>query len=212
MRIQTPIVSAALGLALAASLPAAVTGCATSSAERLDSTTSTMADIQSDLDRGEAQLETLLVSMQNLESSEDIDATYRSFRRAAEDIEDTADRVRSRRVSLEARAADHAARWQAESARLSGDRAQEISEDRREQFKDSVNSVSDELDELRAAYDPFVTKLNDLRVVLSNDLTRRGIERTAPLRADLREMAADLKKRSEAAREALSDARDDFAR
>lgn len=212
MRIQTPAVSAAVFLALAAGLPVAGTGCATTSSQRLDSTTSTMADIESDLNEGEAHLDALLASMKNLESTDDIDATHRQFKRAAEDLEDTAETIRARRVSLEARAAEHVARWQAESARLSGDRAQNISDDRRRQFEESVDSVGDELDELRAAYDPFLTKLNDLRVVLSNDLTRGGIERSAPLREDLRDMAADLRERSEAAREALRDARDDFAR
>ena len=212
MRIQTPALSAAILLAIGAGLPVAQTGCATTGSQRLDGTTSTMADIQSDLDKGETQLNALLASMQDLESTQDLDAAHRSFKRAADDIKDTADRIRSRRISLEARAAEHVARWQAESASLSGERAQDISEDRRRQFKESVDDVGAELDDLRAAYEPFVAKLNDLQVLLSNDLTRRGIERTAPLREDLRTMAEDLREQSEAAREALREARDDFAR
>lgn len=212
MRTPTHLISAALCLALGAGLPVVVAGCSTTSAQRLDSTTSTMGDIQSDLDKGEAQLDTLLASMQALESGTDTDENYRAFKRAAEHLKSTADRIRARRVSLEARAAEHVARWQSESARLSGERAQNISEDRREQFENSVGSVSEELDELRAAYDPFLTKLNDLQVVLANDLTRRGIERTAPLRAGLRDMAEELRERSESTRQALREAREDFAR
>lgn len=205
--------TAALILALGMPLGiAALPGCGTTGSQRLDTTTSTMANIEKDLDEGELRIEALFASLNTLDNAEDIDKSYRAFDRAVSDIEKTAASVRARRVAMETRAAEHVAQWQSESTRLSGDRAQEISSDRRAEFEDSVDSVSDELDALRAAYDPFIVKLQDLRVVLKNDLTRPGVQRTQPLRASLAELADDLREQTADTREALQEARADFAR
>ena len=191
-----------------------IPACATtpSAPNRLASTTGTMGEIETLLDEGEAELNELIESMNALENAPDAARAYRDFDDNVEDIERIAERVRSRRITMQTRAAEYVARWRAESAGLSSDRAAEISLERSSQFESSVDAVGEELDQLRADYDPFISKLRDLRVVLENDLTSRGIEMSRPIRQDLAAMAEDLRGRSADAKAALADARTEFAR
>lgn len=203
-------------LALLAAVPAiaiVMQGCATTSGVRsLDTATSSMADIESQLDQGEARLNAVLAAMDALETAEDLDRAYRNYERAIRDLEQSAERVRARRIAMESRAADHASRWRTESANLSGATAQEISEQRLQEFEASVNNVSASIAELRGAYDPFISKLKDLRLVLANDLSRPGVDRTRPIRAGITELSTPLRHATDKARLALETARADFAR
>ncbi len=204
-RLLTVVASAALAVSFS--------GCASpTGAQRLDTTNASISDIESQLDHGAVRLDALLASMDALESSENLDRAFRDFERAVGNLEQTAERVRSRRIALETRAAEHVAQWRAESAQLSSDRAQEISAERRREFERSVADVSAKLADLRAEYDPFVSQLRDLRLVLANDLTRPGVELTRPLRASIAERSESLRAASAEARRALEAAQADFAR
>ena len=185
--------------------------CSTTGAKRISGTTSSMADIEVLTERGDQQLDALLVSMDALDEAEDLRVAYSDLSDDIDDLEDTSVRLRKQRASMEARAAEHAALWRNESARLSDERAQEISQDRRTAFEDSVSEVGSELDELREEYEPFIAKLNDLEVMLGNDLTREGVRRTQPVRDEIRELAQDLREQGDDTRERLESARSDFA-
>ncbi len=196
-------------LLLAPVLPACTSS---SGAQRIDTTTSTMAGIESLLDEGEARLDTVIASLDQMEQAENLDRSFREFDRNLRAVEDTAAKVRSRRVSLQANAAEHIIQWRAEERQITGERAQEISDQRRREFERSVSNVGSELDDLGVAYEPLIARLRDLRNVLANDLTRPGIERTRPLRADAIDRAQELREQSAETRTAIQTARADFAR
>lgn len=210
-RHTAPAMTAAL---LACVLAGAPMGCATTSSapNRLSSTTGTMEDIETLLSEGETELNELVASINALESAPDVEKAYRAFDHNVNDIDRIAERVRARRISMQTRASEYVARWESESTTLSSERAADLSEQRRKEFQDSVDTVTKRLDDLRAQYDPFISKLKDLRVVLSNDLTRRGIELTEPIRDNVGEMAQDLRERSADTKQALQKAREEFAR
>jgi chromosome segregation ATPase len=188
-------------------------GCASPTGpQRLDTTNASISDIGAQLEQGGERLDAVLTSMDALDTNEDLDRAFRDFQRAVSNLEQTAERVRSRRIALEARAAEHIAQWRRESAQLTSDSAQEISAQRRQEFERSVATVTAKLADLRAQYDPFVSKLRDLQLVLANDLTRPGVDLTRPLRATIAEQSKGLREASANARQALDTARADFAR
>lgn len=188
-------------------------GCASpTGVQRLDTTNASIADIDSQLDQGGERLDAVLASMEALEASENIDRAFRDFQRAVANLEQTAERVRSRRIALESRAAQHVTKWRAESAKLTSESAQEMSAQRRQEFEAAIANVSAKLADLRAQYDPFVSKLRDLQLVLANDLTRPGIDRTRPLRESIAQMSNGLREASAKAQQALETAQAEFAR
>ncbi len=203
-----PLILAA-ALLLAPALPACTSN---SGAQRIDSTTSTMAGIESLLDEGEARLDTVIASLDQMEQAENLDRSFREFDRNLRAVEDTAAKVRSRRVALQANAAEHIIQWRAEERQITGERAQEISDQRRREFERTVSNVGSELDDLGVAYEPLIARLRDLRSVLSNDLTRPGVERARPLRDNAIDLAQELRDQSAETRAAIQNARADFAR
>jgi hypothetical protein len=97
-----------LALAAAAILALTLPACTSNSgAQRMDTTTSTMAGIESLLDKGESRLDAVITSMDQMERSDDLDRSFREFDRNLRAIEDTAEEVRQRRVALQANAAEH---------------------------------------------------------------------------------------------------------
>lgn len=202
-----------LVLALSAVVTASLWGCASpTGAQRLDTTNASIADINARLDEGGNRLDAVLASMDALDTNENIDRAFRDLQRAISNLEQTAERVRSNRVALESRASQHVAKWRAESAKLSSESAQEISAQRRAEFERSVATVTARLTDLRAQYDPFISQLRDLQLVLANDLTRPGIDRTRPIRAAIAAQSKGLREASDNARLALETAKADFER
>jgi hypothetical protein len=199
----------AAALSLAWTLPACTSN---SGAQRIDNTTTTMSSIESLLDEGETRLDAVITSMDQMEESENLDRSFREFDRNLRNVEDTASKVRSRRVALQANAGEHIIQWRAEGRQITGERAQEISDQRRREFERTLSDVGSELDDLGVAYEPLIAKLRDLRSVLSNDMTRPGIERTRPLRTNAIELAQEICAQSAETRLALQHARTDFAR
>jgi hypothetical protein len=206
----------ALGLALGlgGGLTATATGCASnqSGAQRIDSTVSSIASMESLILDGQTQLDELMASMGGLEESENIDSQFRTFQRELRSLDRIAERVRSERVSLQTQAATHASQWRAEAQSLSGDEAQEISQNRRQDYDRAVGDVSDALDALRAEYEPFLVRARDLEVLLENDLTARGVQATRPVRRNVLNLASELRSQSEQALRSVSQARQEFAR
>ncbi|MGB3408077.1 MAG: hypothetical protein WBA67_11345 [Jannaschia sp.] len=214
-RIKT-VSGLALGLAvgLGGALTAGATGCASnpSGAQRMDSTVSSIASVESLIQDGQIQLGELMAAIDGLEEAEDIDAQFRTYQRELRALDRIAERVRAERVSLQTQAAAHATQWRAEAQSLTGDQAQEISQNRRRDFERAVNEVSESLDALRAEYDPFLDRAKDLRVLLENDLTGRGIQATRPVRRTVSNLASELRLQSEETLGAIADARQEFSR
>lgn len=190
------------------------TGCTTSSsgAQRIDRTTSTMVGIEEHIEQGEEQLEKLIIAMDNLEGAEDIDRAFREYDRSIRDLETTARRIRSQRVTMQTRATEHATLWRSESAQLTDREAQDIAEQRRGEFEETISSTGDNIDELSAKYDNLLSQAKELRTVISNDLTRQGIRRTNDLRGDIAGMARDLQDESLKTRSEIRDSRTKFTR
>lgn len=204
-----------LGLTLGLAVPLSITaGCAStpSGAQRMDSTVSSIASVQSLIEDGQSQLDELMMLMDGLEGAENIDRQFRDFERELRGLERIAERVHSEQVSLQTQAAAHATQWRSEAETLSGERAQQISQDRRQDFNRAVNNVSNALDNLRSEYDPFLEKARDLSQLLSNDLTVRGIQSTRPVRQNVMNLASDLRSQSEDSLRTISRAREEFSR
>lgn len=187
-------------------------GCAApSGGERVDRTLSAMSGVEQAIETGEQRLETFATVVEGIEQAEDLDATYRALDRNTGDLESTAQSIRSQRVAMQTRAAEHAVLWETESARLENSEARSVAEERRSEFEQTITHTGEELDALYAGYRELIDKAEALDTVLSNDLTRGGVDATADLRTEIAGMARDLREQSAETRQAVEEARVDFA-
>ena len=189
-------------------------GCSTSStgAQRIDGTTSTMAGLEEQIEQGEEQLENMIVAMANLDGAEDLDRAFREYDRSIRGLESTAQSIRSRRVTMQTRATEHSTLWRSESSQLTDREAQNISEQRRREFEETISDAGGEIDELIIGYEDLIAKARELRTVLSNDLTRQGVDMTNDLRGEIAAMARELQGESARTRGEVRDARIGFVR
>lgn len=189
-------------------------GCSSSStgAQRIDGTTSTMAGVEEQIELGEEQLEAMIIAMANLDGAEELDRAFRDYDRSIRDLESTSQRIRSRRVTMQTRATEHVTLWRSESSQLTNREAQNISEQRRQEFEETISRAGGEVDDLVIKYDDLIAKAKELRTVLSNDLTRQGVDMTNDFRGEIAAMARDLQRESADTRSEVRDARIGFVR
>lgn len=67
-----------------------------------------------------------------------------------------------------------------ETETISDPALKKASDTRRTQARQSFGAVTDGLDQVRLAYDPFIASLRDLRTALGSDLTEGGVNAAAP--------------------------------
>lgn len=207
------LTKAPLAMMAACLVGVAPLGCTSSSgAQRIDTTTSTMMSVEDQIEQGERRLDALIISLNTLDATQDYDKSYRDFDRRVRDVKATAERIRSRRVEMETQAAEHMTLWRSESASLTRERTQDITAERQQAFEESINRATDALDDLHAEYEEFLSRVDEVRTVLSNDLTRQGVEMTREIRGDVVDMARDLQATSKDVRETVREARTDFTR
>ncbi len=151
-----------------------VGGCGSSGVSRLDTTTA--GALQTVWELGEAR-----INVKNVETSlaglsgSDLRGAFKTFDESVSQLESKAERVRSRNAAMKARATEHQNAWEAEIAKINNTDAKAISTQRRAAFVEQFATVQSAMGELKSAYDPFVSDLKDLRLLLGNDLTPGGL-------------------------------------
>jgi chromosome segregation ATPase len=202
-----------LGLLLAGLAGAAVqVGCATGY-KRADQTSEMVGETGTRLDRESAQVDTVLEALEGVVSGKggDLRAPYTKFSEEVDKTESAVASAQGRAADLRAAVDEHLKGWTEETKTISSAELKEASAARREKTKASSDKVGTEMEKVKAAADPFMKELNDLRVFLGNDLTSRGVEAAGPAIKKARSEGEDLKKAIKAAKESLEQLRAELA-
>jgi hypothetical protein len=83
--------------------------------------------------------------------------------------------VDAKAAQMKERAAQYFKAWDEGMARISNEQLRATSEERRADVSSAFNAVASSLQKSRAAFDPFLADLKDIRQVLNLDLTQGGI-------------------------------------
>lgn len=188
----------ASAIAIASSLG----GCSTPG-QRIDATNTSMAETGRSLNSGAAQVDDVVTHLNALGATPDLRTTFKDYCDSLALLEKDAKRVRDRWATLKARADEYERNWERELEKIEGEEARTISEARRETFRNRLAGLRDAMESLKDSYDPFVTELSDVRVLLANDLTRGGIASIEPLRDRANDLARQLRERLSDTRRAL---------
>lgn len=201
MRFRAAIVLPSLAM-LFASLPL---GCAHPGPGRIDATTGGMADTRDMLLKGDSQVDALVAAAKAIGTDGDYKKGLAAFTAGFDKVKGTADSVAARWESMKSKSADYTKAWQEEAAKLSSNEAREIAQSRQRDFNSRMVAVQSAFGELKAAYDPFVAQMNDVKVLLANDLTAAGIAAAAPAIKKAEESAANVHAKAANAEKLLAD-------
>ncbi len=195
----------ALALASAASLFSA---CAATGPQRLDTATSSVEDLRSQLARGDAHVEAVIAALEAFEGTEDISRSFKDFQRALKELETSASRVRARTAAMRTRVQDHIEKWEAELAGIESEEAREISADRRQELEAAFEQLNAAMQDLKTEYEPLISSLRDVQLVLANDLSSGGLAAAESLIADAitkaRAVSASVASTNDALEQAIS--------
>lgn len=196
-------------LGLFAALP--LTGCA-SRTQSLDTATAGVADTRAQLTAGADQVDAVMASLKGFTNTPDMAVAFKQYNDEVKEMESVAEKVRARRAAMQTRVQDHVDKWQAELANIQGEQARQISSDRQARFVESLKQLGAAMDALKADYEPFISNLHDIQLVLANDLSVGGLKVAQPLITDAAKQAEEVKASINTANAKLGEAVAEFQR
>lgn len=199
MKMDT-IMIRALGAAVLGTV--LVGGCA-STQSGLDTATAGVADTRSQLMEGKEDVGEVLAALSafrmqpNAETGEvqvpaDLKKAFERYRSALQKLEKAVEQARARRVAMESRIQEHIVKWQAEIEHISSEQARQISAERMARLEEVLLELGDALEGLGDKYEPFISNLKDVELVLANDLSRGGVRAIQPIILDVSGQAAEI--------------------
>ena len=164
-------------------LPVFLMGCATSvskrtaeMSEQMDAQSTTVGDLQRRVD----SMNTLLTNLQT-SSQADLKPLYTEYTDEVKRVKKAGDKSRSKYADmLDARQA-YIADFKTENKRLTNPTLREAANTRYQQTMASYDRLSDRSNNMQAAYNTYVTDLNQIDAFLATDQTKAGISRINPV-------------------------------
>jgi gas vesicle protein len=178
---------------------ALLAGCATQGrqAKEVRRTVTSMQNTRQELVRAQLQADDVLVAMDQLgsASSETLPQAYKTFTSQVSQTVRQADTARNRAGEMRQRWREYIAGWEKEIDQLATPELREGAAERRLAVRKNYDRLRDAARALDAAYEPFLTQLQDIQKALSLDLTPAGVQAAQPALEIARTSAAALKQR-----------------
>jgi len=187
-------------------------GCASGGVQRQDTATAGIEQLRSELEAGSEQVSAMSSAISALRLGEDLDSAYRSYTKELDRLEKQASRVRARRAAMQARLEDHISKWQEDMASVSNEGAQRATAARAASLKTSAERVKEALAGVKEAYDPYISNLLDIELILANDLSKRGVRALSQTFEETEGYARALRSAISDASVAAGNARGEFNR
>lgn len=150
-------------------------GCASSGVQRQDTAVAGLQQLREEINNGAQQVDTTIAALRNVQRGEDLVGAYNAFTQELKKLERDAATVRARRASMKAKVDEHVEKWRAEFENVQNEDARRSTQERATSFRIAVGKVENSLDATKAAYQPFVSDLKDIQLILTNDLSRAGV-------------------------------------
>jgi hypothetical protein len=166
-------------LAAFALVAAGLVGC--SSQTKADTSALSMTQTSAQLDKGTAQINSVMASLDTLvvNKNNDLKPFVKKYSAEVDKTEDVAAQARTQAAAMKARAKEQFDAWVADSQKISDPSLQKANLERRDQAKTAFANVTDEAQKVKAAYEPFIGNLKDIRTFLGTDTTSHGVDAMA---------------------------------
>lgn len=158
-----------IGLALAA--------CASTAPERQEATKESLVELRQASMATREQIEQTLGALIALMNAppEKLPEAYREYAKYADAIARQAARIEAESRQVDRRSDAWLSGWRESYANIGNPELRALTEKRREQVLSRFDSIEGSLIAARDAFGPFVRNLQDIKQVVANDLTPRGV-------------------------------------
>ena len=131
--------------------------------------------------------------MDQVAAGDDLQKSFSAYTAAVKDLEKAGQRARDRGQSMKARMNEYVARWQNEIDSTQDPAIQSALTSRREAVRQNFQKVVAAAQEVRAAYDPFLSQNQEIQRALAIDLTPQQVSALKPAMEKARGQGTTLK-------------------
>lgn len=163
------------------SLAAALVGCATTAVERQEQTVSSVANTRKEMLDIRGQIDRTLTSLHALvnASPNDLRKTYQQYAKNVEAMQKDAAAMDKHARAMEKQTGDYLAGWQRAQSEIQNPELRDVTGQRRELMTHSFQRIQSAFRDARREVTPFLTRLEDIRRAVANDLTVVGVSAVA---------------------------------
>lgn len=154
-----------------------ISACATDPVDRQDQTSRSLIELRDQMRETRAQVDRTLVSLASLMTvpPEQLRPAFQQYANNADTIAKQAAAIDKEAREMKRRSNAWLTGWQRNYAEVRNPELRGVSEQRREQVLSRFDNIDRSLASARETFGPFVTNLQDVRKVVGNDLTPRGV-------------------------------------
>jgi phage shock protein A len=181
------------------------TGCASDNYKESANTAAELNQSSGMITKGNRLIDESLADLNDLVSNPNADLRkqYKRFDNAVNELGESAKDLASKAGEMKAQGADYFAKWDKESAQIQNEDIRGRSETRRNEVASRFNRMSEQYDQAKTAFRPFLSDLRDVQKFLSTDLTAGGL-------AAIRDTAAKATKDAVTIKESLGRLSNEF--
>ena len=136
----------------------------------------------------------------------DLKEQFKKYSKSIDKLDSQAKRVKKRADTMASAKADYLEQWDTEMVAIESKTIRETGEQRRKNVEGMFNTVKSEMDAAGKVFDPFMSKLNDIRTAMNMDLNRNGLDAMRPVADQAKADAMIINKRLDGAISTLSNA------
>ena len=174
MKNKTRFITCLSAVALTVGL---VAGCASDNYQKGAGTASALTRSSELITKGGGQIDDSLAALNDLVSNPqpDLRKQFDTFATSVDNLDATAKDVAGRTEAMKAQGAAYFAGWDNEIATMHNEDIRNRSEARRDEVAARFARISQQYDDTRVAFQPYMSDLRDVQKYLSTDLTSGGL-------------------------------------
>ena len=171
------------------------TGCASTGNDKAASTSKSLTKSSHMIVKANTLIDQTLAKMNDLVSNPkpDLRKQFEAFNSSVNDLGSTDLEVASQAKEMKAKGADYFENWDKETAQIRNENIRQRSEARQHEVAANFARISQQYDETKTAFEPFMSDLRDVQKFLGTDLTAGGLVAVKDIAAKANRDAAPVK-------------------
>lgn len=153
----------------------------------------------------QTELDKVVASINDLASSDNMQKAFTVYSQSVADIQAARQRAKAQRDSMQANSRSYIAKWQTELETIQDPDVKAALTERKKKVSSSFDTIRFSLDELRAAYQPLIINIVEIRKALAMDLNSSGVNSLESSMDKAKDQAETVKKKVIKVREELEE-------
>lgn len=188
-------------------------GCRTADVDRGQRTTTSMENVNEDIEIMISHIDEVEASLNNLiNQPQDVKEAYQQYSSDVDEMEKHGERLITHADEMNERGDEYFSEWEEEAGSYSNPDIQRLSRERRRELRDLYAEVIDASTDVREDLRNYISDTKEIRNFLSNDLSSRGLESVSSLVPDVIRDGERLKSSIEDVRYSIDNALSEMER